>query len=220
MFALLSVIIGPIITGLIGNTLVQKWQLRNWFAQQRQINQQEELSQTQKLFDDLTAAANKRLDALRRYLWSLNGDEVSLQKHRSDNQVEVVSWNERLNGFYARITMYLDYSLTLRLQDEIHVHFAAITREVVSLYQARQSGAEVSEPDMVRLDGLLTHLGARIRNLNRDIVRLLVVKRQNIIDGRRLYYTDAKNLREFSTLSLIKFIFSSEIDRLYIIRPA
>src|SRR5690606_19423337 len=108
MFTLLSVIIGPIITGIIGNALVQRWQLRSWYAQQRQLNRKEELYQLQRLFDELSSAANARLFTLRSFLRSLSSDENILEERKRNYQKYLANWNKELNTFYARLTLYLD----------------------------------------------------------------------------------------------------------------
>lgn len=42
MESLLSIVVGFVLTGLIGNRLVQAWQARNWLLQQRFLGQEKE----------------------------------------------------------------------------------------------------------------------------------------------------------------------------------
>jgi hypothetical protein len=188
--AILSVLVGAIVTGIIGNALVQRWQLRGWFAQQRQLGHQNELEALKQLVEDVSTAANKRLNAMRRLSGSLApgslGDtEALLANYRQ----EVSSWMSALNSFYVRITLYVDYPMTLRLEREVHMPFVEAGRSIEGLLRARDAGEPPSFSGVAPVNDKLSALQGTIFNYSRDLLKAVDARRQEIFNGRKLGYS-------------------------------
>ncbi len=71
MAAIWPILVGAIVTGIVGNFLVQRWQLRTWRAQQRQLGYQAELEELKKLLDEISKRSADRYNAMRWLISSL-----------------------------------------------------------------------------------------------------------------------------------------------------
>jgi len=71
MSAIIAVIVGSILTGLIGNWLVQGWQQRNWLLQQRFLGHEKEYFALKDLADEIASLLGARIYQCRRLLRNL-----------------------------------------------------------------------------------------------------------------------------------------------------
>lgn len=219
MLASLGAIIAAIITGILANALAQRWQQRNWFAQQRQLAHQEEFDRLQKLFDEFNSAANARLFSLRSFLRSLSSEERVIEDRKSAYYKDIANWNKILNTLYVRLTLFLSYDYTLRLENEVHERFADASRNTEALYEeAKRERQPPHGHQRENVEAKINRLQGNIANFSRDILAELINKRSDVRDGVKITYNE-DNLDEFSQLTLLKFLFVS-VDEAYIIRPA
>lgn len=213
-------IIAAIITAVVGNALVQRWQQRNWLAQQRQLARKEEFDQLQKLFDELSAAANARLFSLRSFLRSLASEEMVFEKRKSSYQKDIANWNKLLSSFYVRLTLFLSRDLTYRLESDVHARFRKATQHTEALYEKRKRRAEpLLKSQTAVVESQINELQGKIQIFLEDVLGYLVEKRREVIEGSRVFY-NPNNLWEFTNLQLIGLLFCSDVDRAYIVRPA
>lgn len=213
-------VIGAIITAAIVNKLLHEWQQRAWYAQQRHIGKTRELDDIQKLFDELNERANARLTANRFFLRNIGGDdEQALQNRLNDYREEVFTWMAKLSSFFARLTLLLSHEFTLILEQEIHSRLRRAGAMTEILYHRAKEGKTISGEEKREVEDLLNSCQGAINDLSRDIMRLMIEKRSNIISGRRLEYTRS-NLNHFTTLELIEALFIPRIETHYVIRPS
>lgn len=218
MMVLLTGLAAAIITGIIGNALVQKWQLRSWFRQQRQLGHQQELDELKKLLEELATRADARLHAMRELINALSStSQVVFDKALADYRKELASWNKSINSFYARVRYYVSTGMSVRLERDVHDPFVYGNRELEPLLRSRIAGG-IAHPTS-NLNLWLMHSQRMITIYMQDLLARIERRREVIANGKVIYYVDG-NLREFSTLLLIKALFMRDVNSLNIVRPA
>lgn len=218
MEAIGPVLVGALLTAIVGNFLVQRWQLRNWREQQRQLGDQVALDDFKKLVEEISIKSADRHSAMRSLVSSLAPDSrVDFESALTDYRQQLVIWNSSLNSFYVRIRHNVDYRWAIRLEHEIHDPFRNAGVEIEKVIRSRKSG---SPPNWQSLKGpkdLLDGLQARSYNFQRDLAAILISRKCEIFEGRKLYYAKGK-LDEYSFLDLVKAIFVLAVDKHYIVR--
>lgn len=216
----ITVLAGALVTAVGGNYLVQRWQQRNWFAQQRQLVHQQELAEMKQLFDDLSLAADQRLFAMRRLLGavaSTTSDRVP--RMLEDYRKELGHWNTRLHSFFARTTLYHGWSTTKSLEDGVHAGFRITGQRLERLVRFRAGNKPVSETDVAEISLELDRQAGVLDEFYNGMMADLQTRREQIMAGKRYRY-DYRGLRHFSTGDLIKALFVSDVSGFYVIRPA
>lgn len=220
MPSLITVLIGALVTAVGGNYLVQRWQQRNWFAQQRQLVHQQELTEMKLLFDDLSQAGDQRLFAMRRLLGTVANpasDRVAatLENYRK----EIAHWNTRLHSFFARMTLYHGWTFTKALEDRVHGGFRTAGQKLERLVRLRLSAKPIADSDVAEMSTMLDVQGGVLDEFYNGLMTDLQTRREEIVAGKRYRY-DHKGLHHFSTGDLIKALFVSDVSGFYVIRPA
>lgn len=216
---MIGTIAAAILTGLIGNSLVQRWQQRNWYAQQRQIAQQSELQELKSLLEEITKGANTRLFTMKQLSRSL---DAPLDKFNSLSNIysrEVRDWNIRLPSFYNRTTLLLSYGVTYSLEHLVQKGFFESGRLMERAIRNRRNGTEVPRELQSEIRTLLSRLNIEIRNLLLEMSRRIDERRRLLQYGRKVYYRNG-DLAEYGTFKLFKMLFARDVDTVYIIRPA
>ena len=218
MQAILATIVGALITGLVGNWLVQKWQLRNWFAQQRHSANYEELLQLTALFDEIAKSASARLNVMR----ALLNDIRSGADHRDSldaYKIAISSWNVSLHSWFARITFLIDWDTTLDLEQGLHAHFVRVGSQLEALVRATRQTASISNYQISQVDSSLNSVAGQMDRFLKRVLAFTQERRDIVRNGRKIYYISG-SLSEFSTLDLVKSLFVSDVDSFNIIRPS
>lgn len=220
MNAIFPVLVGAIVTGIVGNFLVQRWQLRSWREQQRQLGYQAELDELRSLLGEISTKAADRHNAMRKLVGSLAPDSrIERGVALAEYQNQVAIWNTSLNSFYVRIRLAVDYATTLRFERDVHKVFVEAGSLIEQVIRSRMDGVESNWSDLTepknKLNQLQGHLFSFIRDLTDDIER----RREEIYFGKKLEYA-IPNLGEYSTLELIKALFATDVEALYVLRSA
>lgn len=220
MWALVSVLAGAIVTGILGNYLVQRWQLRSWYDQQRQLAHQQELADLKKLIDDLSTRADARVHAMRMLARALlEPAPETMQERLTAYRAELAAWNTSLNSFFTRLTLHFGYGVTLDLEKSIHARFVAIGQEIEAQVRARSSGHAIDHARIGAIMGQLDAQHGRLGTFYRGLVEGLQVRREQIMFGKRYHYTQT-DLSHFSTRDLIKALFAPDVDQINVVRPS
>lgn len=220
MAALWPVLIGAIVTGVVGNFLVQRWQLITWRIQQRQLGYQAELGDLKGLLEEISIKSADRHNAMRSLIGSLapnssQDPEKALAAYR--DQISV--WNASLNSIYVRIRLAVDYSCTLRFERDIHKNFYNAGKAIEQVFRQRESGIAPNWSDLIEPKQQMDILQGATYSFLRDLATTVEHRREEIYFGRRLSYTIG-NLGEYSLFDLIKAIFTSRVDCFYVVHPA
>lgn len=220
MEGIVTVLAGATVTALGGNYLVQRWQQRNWYAQQRQIVHQQELSEMKRLFDDLSLAADTRLFAMRRLLGSVgNPDSDRMPKTLESYRKEIADWNSQLHSFFARTNLYYGWTPTKKLEEEVHGGFRDTGQWLERLVRLRLAKKPVVARDVRAVSAMLDGQAGKLDEFYNVLMTRLQTRREEIMDGRRYRY-EYGGLDHFSTGDLIKALFVSDVGGFYVVRPA
>lgn len=220
MTSILSIIVGFILTGLIGNKLVQGWQARNWFLQQRFIGKEKEYLALKELADEMAVLLGARVYHMQRLAMSLrqvSDEKLAMRIAEYDDIVK--RWNERLTSFYVRLPLLASYDLAERLESSIQMELVRIGSDIDNAVRAKQAGNTQGKGNTQKIESALQRLQAKVINFNKQILQSVEAKRLEVYYGEKLDFTK-QNLAQFSTWQLVKALFVRDVDALSITRSA
>lgn len=216
--AIVTTLLGFLLTGLVGNRLLQSWQARNWLFQQRFSGREKEYVALKELADEIAGLLGVRIYYTQRLVKSFASlSDAKLLEREAEYEQAVKRWNERLTSFYVRLPLLASYDLAKSLESEIQALLVTISEKLDRLLAERSKGNPVSARSLAALDHELTSIQGRAINFNKEMLRRVVSSRTEVYDGKSLDFTRA-NLAHFSTWQLVKALFVRDIDSLSITR--
>jgi hypothetical protein len=207
-----------LITVLLGNWLLHRWQLRNWFTQQRHAGHEKELEELSKLLDEILLAASTRLEAMR-LLRSEMATKGDVNKALGAYKEQISAWNIKLHSWFARITFYLNWSMTYALENRLHSEFVRTGWVLERSVREYRTSGTLSAATGTELTRAMNALAGEIDDYLRDFLRFVDSRRTCLRYGRHLKY-NSHDIREYSTFQLFKSLFSADVDAIDIVRAA
>lgn len=218
MVAIITTIVGFILTGVVGNRLLQNWQARNWLNQQNFLASEKEYDALKALSVEVSGAIAKRMYRTRRLLLiALSGNLNGFESAKSEYSESVKQWNEILPVFTVKMVFYADYDFSRRLEESIAREFSAISAGVDrSIRNTSDITQHVNalRSALARLD----RLNAYSFEFNRDVLGTVERKRVRAYTGDKIAYSD-HNIDKFSTYELIEALFIRDVDAHAVPRP-
>lgn len=210
MFAnIIPVIVTFILTGIVGNRLVNLWQHRNWLNQQKFLSIEKEYTALNELFDELTTLSGKRLYRMRRFLVAtLHDDEKTLEDRRKEYDEALTAWNDKLNSFFIRLTFYARYDMALRLERIIQANFTLAGSRIEALARKRKENNSVLKHEIAPVEKQLNNIQGLLFEFNRDIMRYIKQKREETYTGVTVELT-SETIELFPTWVLFKSLFKT-----------
>lgn len=123
---LILLIIGFLLTTLVGGYLTNSWQKKSEEIQRRSEHKRAEQAAATKVFEEVSKLMDKRLYRMRRIHLGLYSDKVSKKSmdRRWDAYREVLfDWNENLNRNFALVQRYFGNGARDTLELEIQPRF-------------------------------------------------------------------------------------------------
>lgn len=206
MIEVAIVVLSFVLSGIIGNRLVQRWQQRSWRVQHSLEATEKNLEALRSTADEITKFADARIFRARRIVWQLarprNG---AFDRTKSDYDESVAAWNDRFTSFCVTLTMFATHRLSLRLEQTIQPALVETSSEID---RAMRSGV-VMQPAQVRnLQAQLDEISGLVWEFSRDLVRYLIDHRDRAYNGRLLTFCP-QNFELFSTWYLFKALFKT-----------
>jgi hypothetical protein len=169
---LLAVILGFLLTTVVGGFLGYSLQQRSWSHQHRVQAAADRREKATQLFDELSRLLDKRLYRMRRLYWSLLGDRPGgtseESRARMATYVEILyEWNDSVNRNLALLQSYFGHGLRAHLDDVIGAKFRDLGAELEQLYREE---AAPSPNDMTLRFAELADL---IYQFNLDMISLI-----------------------------------------------
>jgi hypothetical protein len=220
MSDIIKALLAFVLTGVIGNSLIQRWQFRAWLQQQQFLGHEKEYIVLKDLSTELSRVMGARHYQMRRVIsatHSLPIDEIELRV--SEYTVTLKQWNEEINSYYVRLTLYIDYERALSLERKIHKPFVSIGSKIERALRLRRKGQPVPETEYATITRELDNLQAAIFRTNRDLLRDVEDIRRRVYYGENIPYS-TRFLKYFSTIELIKALFIRDVDRHTIVRSS
>jgi len=208
--AVVTVVLSFLFTGLAANRLIQAWQYRNWKAQQRLSDAEKDHRALQDVFDEVATLAGKRQHKMMRLFYVINDNEDVLKQRFGEYDTAVAEWNERFNAISAKLTMHLEWSFTHRLEDGIQKSFVSLGNELERFVKRRKNNERISATEILRVRQRLDLLQRHIFQFNRDMLKFLLGRKQEIYKEKPL---TLHTLDSFPTWELFKALFNPRIRR-------
>jgi hypothetical protein len=220
MSDIIKALLAFVLTGVIGNSLIQRWQYRAWLQQQQFLGHEKEYTALKDLSAELSKVMGARQYQMRRVILAAHAlliDEMEIRI--SEYTVTLKQWNEELNSYYVRLTLYADYDRAISLERMIHKPFAIIGSKIEGIVRLRRKRQPVSKPEYATIMRELDNLQAAIFRFNRDLLRNVEDIRRRVYYGENIPYS-IRFLRYFSTAELIKALFIRDVDRHTVVRSS
>lgn len=220
MEAIISVIIGFILTGLVGNLLLQSWQHRSWLKQQYFLSEERDYIALRELWDEIVDLSSVRLSRMRRLCAIVRLGEVELVRTRlADYDHSVARWNERFNSFLVRLLRYTDHNnhLAQSLEHIVQPLFVRSGRELELVTKDRLSGNTLTKSAVENVTRHLDQLSHQLVIFNRDILVAVQSQKKKTYEGIRIELS-SETINHFRTWELFKALFHSGINPYYVIR--
>ncbi len=220
METLVAIALSFVLTGLIGNRLLQQWQQRNWLQQQQLLGREKEYFALRELCEELAQTMGARHFQMRRLLASVRTFPLEKMEGRLlDYEKSLIRWNESINSYNVRLTFYTSYGFAKDLEESVQKEFVRLGSQIEALVRRRRMDAPVSREEVEPIRVELDNLQARIFRFSRDLVSELEKVRSHTYFGRRIHYRWG-DLKDFSTWDLIKALFIRDVYSHSIIRPS
>ena len=210
--ALSTVLVTFVLMGLVGSRVAYSWQQRNWVVQKRIIEAEEQYKALQKTFDEVSEHAGRRQHRMFRLLASIHRDSKDVIEVRLAAYDEATSvWNEKLPISNAKLTMQLNYGLSVRLEEQVQRRFARLDAQITSLAKAAIGGSKIGPREFAELSRELDRLTGQIVGFNKAVLRAIENKKESLYEQKPF---NVRTLNSFPTWELFKALFKSREQRL------
>lgn len=218
MKELLLVILGFILTGLVGNYILQRWQARSWLLQQQFLGQEKEYLALKQTCDNIGSLMGVRIFHMQRLSMKFPAD-VSEEIRREYSQA-VIRWNEQLTLFYNQLTFFAGSEFATMLERTVQDKLVAVSLEIEAVKLKKASDTQhVSPEQMKRIQAGLIHIQANARLFNRSLIRLVEKKREQVYFGTKIKLNPS-NFQHFSNWQLFKALFVRDVASFSITRTS
>jgi peptidoglycan hydrolase-like protein with peptidoglycan-binding domain len=176
---LLLLVVGFLLTGVLGTVLTSVFQTRTWNHQHEVEQRDEERQQALKTFEEVSARLDKRLYRMRRLHSAARKkaravDEADIDPAIAAYDDILLEYNDNLNRSLALVETYFGSGVRQDLED-IDERFTMLGRRLDAMVAIVSTSNERIE--VPRLDRALGELSGRIYQLNLRMLGLLEKKR-------------------------------------------
>jgi hypothetical protein len=160
-----------------------------------------------KLIDEIMTLGDARSYRTRRLLLKMrNANKSSISGVTRDYEQAVTAWNDKLNSFTVRLTVYAKYSFAEELETDIQERFMRISARIDSLpHSIPRDRVFAVSPSLQRE---LDQLNYRLFQFSRDALNVLQEKQREAYGGNKLYFEE-QTLELFPTWYLFKALFKT-----------
>ncbi len=133
---LLLLVVGFVLTTVVGGALGFYFQQRAWGQQSAVQRSERDLEAATKTFEEVSVLLDRRLYRMRRVFWAARrlapapADTTELDVAQRAYRVVLEEWNDNLNRLLALVQTHFGRPLRERLQSELYDTYAAIGEEL------------------------------------------------------------------------------------------
>lgn len=218
--AIISILLTFLLTGVVGNLLVQRWQYRNWINQQKFLGEEKHYNQLVALWEELTRLASKRLWRMRRLHTALiTADDDKIKERLNDYDLVLSEWNEKFHSMAVRLTLYSTWDLERQLEGELQQSFLNAGLRLERLTKSRLANGTTDKllVDQLRLE--FFDLSRVLFRFNRSTLAAVQKQKSRTYYGVEIILAKS-TLDKFGTWELLKALFQSWEKPLRVVRPA
>jgi hypothetical protein len=218
--AIITSLVSFILVSVAGTYLGQTWQRAAWAKQQTFLGREKEYEALKTLTEEIATLCSRRLYASRQVLVAVRDESTDRFEQSVTQYAEVVrEWNTKLQSFYVRLTFYASCNpYVYVLENYIHKRFYALGIQLEKSIRRRRILAIKLDPQAA-MEMSLNNLEGQLFRFNRDLIKLVERRRQEIYYGVKIPY-DAYNFRQLSTFELLQLIFKPRMDIHGVFRPS
>lgn len=206
--------------GLIANSLVQRWQHRNWLQQHRVLGAEKSFLELRSAVDELMTLGDARAYRSRRLVRNLAAlDELAVTRAKTEYDNALTAWNDKLNSFIVRLTVYANYGFAEQVEKDVQERFRRISEKLDKALFAVRNNNHMPRGLSSEIERDLNSLTYRLFRLSRDLLNLLLVKQRDAYIGRTVQFR-AQTIELFSTWYLFKALLKPDHPPQSIISPS
>jgi Putative peptidoglycan binding domain len=175
---LLPLVVGFLLTSVLGGLLGYLFQRRSWAHQYEVQQRDQERQQALRTFEEVSRLLDRRLYRMRRLYWAARGralgtsDEAELASAQAGNREVLFEWNDNLNRTLALVHTYFGSQVREQLEEDVYEGFATLGRGLDEI--VRMVSAAGDKPIEVPTFGyLVNRLSRRVYQLNIHMLSLL-----------------------------------------------
>jgi hypothetical protein len=175
MKQLTPLLVGFLLTTVVGGLLGYFFQLRSWRHQYEVQFRAQERERANRAFEEISRLLDKRLYRLRQLYWGLSGPtegrrEEDQARRMDEYRAVLYEWNDNINRNLALVQQYFGASMRDRLDYEVGAAFVQLGRQVESLWKEYPASRSMSHP---QLDRRIKELNGMIYGFNIRMLRLI-----------------------------------------------
>jgi Putative peptidoglycan binding domain len=178
----LLLVIGFVLTSVVGGLLGLFFQRRSWSHQHRAQQRDQDREQAIKVFEEVSSLLDRRLYRMRQVFWAARrrarggADADALPEALRQYREVVTTWNDNLNRHLALVHTYFGSGARQELEDEVFEEFSAIGRALEWFVQD-VTAPEAADVDVPPLGRRLNWLGRQVYGFNVGALELLQANR-------------------------------------------
>jgi hypothetical protein len=172
----LPLIIGFVLTSVLGGALGYFFQTTTWRHQHRIQLREQEIERAAEIFEEISRLLDRRLYRTRQLHWRLKEKAQGSSRQDADQKMEdyrevVYEWNDNVHRNLALLHRYFGEQMRNRLDYTIGTEFVEIGIELEGLW----NDSLISEKQQLlrALDQRITKLSHLVYHLNIDMIRML-----------------------------------------------
>lgn len=207
MIAIISIFLTFILTTIVGNRLVYKWQQRNWLQQQHLLRVQQDLGELKKAIDEMMTLGNARYYRTRKLDWNLGrASEERMLEIKKEYDESVVRWNEKFTILQVKLNVYLKDSSADSL-DELQNQFVSIS-DNLDRYLRKDADLNIFFKERALRKKVYERFSARLTKIFQRLTNKLVDKQKEAYLGKKIDFNEY-TADYFSTWYLFKALFKA-----------
>jgi hypothetical protein len=170
---ILLLVVGFLLTSVLGGALGYVFQARSWRHQRRASSFDTERAAATKVFEGLSSLMDRRLYRMRKLMWAIHqkpGDKNSIESAMSEYRAILYEWNDGINKQRALVQRYFGPGPAKHLETFIYEGFARLGEALEHEYRLVDDD---TMPLRSSIGSELTTLSDRIYEMNVHMITLI-----------------------------------------------
>lgn len=193
--SLVPLLVGFLLTTVLGGILGYYFQSRSWHHQNAAKVLETELQTALKVFEDISKLMDKRVYRMRLLFWRLSGQDT--KEDTIENAINLYrevlyDWNDNLNRNLALIQCYFGDDIRKQIDYKVYERFKDIGNLLEEAYLLQKQGKKSNDLERVRDN--IENLSHEIYYLNIQIIK--IIQSRNV----GIYHKDKKETQPKQTL--------------------
>ena len=168
---IILLLIGFILTTIVGGFLGSYFQNRSWDYQNAISLKESEKTEATKVFNEISRLLDKRLFRIRQVIWALKDNNDEIEKKLDDYRKVQFKWNDNLNRNLSLIQRYFGGDLRHKLETRIYTDFVLLGEKIEKFFN--NSKLETSTAFLNEIESETDNLNREIYDFNIKLISLI-----------------------------------------------